>query len=126
MSFHISEEKYLKLHEDIQECVRKNIIEKHSEYELDCCAGFGPGLYNELWIDIESLLRNVTDNQINSEMYGLSAEIVDKLHAFMIGFNALKGLEIYSINDLVDACNKIIDESLYDVIRSKIDVDFPE
>jgi hypothetical protein len=127
MTFHISEEKYIKLFEDIQECVRKNIIEKHSAYELECCAGFGPGLVTHLCIDIESLLKNATDNQINSEIYGLSAEIVDKLNAFMIGLNAIKErIGGYSKEDVVDACNTILDESLFDLIRSKIDVDFPE
>lgn len=122
MTFHISEAKYDKLLEDMQEVVRKTILE--NPVELEFCAGFGPGIETPMRIGFESLLYKLTDNQMNDKMFILSAEIFDRLESFMIGFNAIKGLENYSIDDVVDACNTILDESLSSIISSKIDVDF--
>jgi hypothetical protein len=82
------------------------------------------GIRMPMWFAFESLLKDVTDNQINDKMYGLSADVIDRLESFMIGFNAIKGLENYSIDDVADACNTILDESLSSIISSNIEVDY--
>jgi hypothetical protein len=129
MSFHISEEKYNKLLVDMQEVVRENIMDNLAWYHTTLSAdyGFGPQHHMGIWIGFESLLKQITDNQMNQCMYELSAEIFDKLDIFMIGLKALQERCVieYSQEDIVHALNEILDQSLDSTISSRIKVDYP-
>lgn len=117
MEFHISNEKYNKLLKDMYDVVNEHVY-GFMEY----------GQHIEIWLAFESLLNDLTDNQMRDKMYGLSAELFEKLDNFRIGLNALQErIDIsFSQEDIIHALNEILDERVSDALRSNnIIIDYP-
>ena len=127
MAFHISEERYDRLINDMKEVVREQIMDN---FEWAYLHAFGGGMTPRHRVHIaggfDALLDEATDRQMMSDMYGLSYIIFDKLDHFMIGLKALeKRIDIpYSQEDVIYALNEILDETLNDSLRNKIEVDW--
>ena len=127
MAFHISEERYDRLLDDMKEVVREQIMDNFEWAHLPAFSG-GMTPRHRIYIasGFETLLNEATDRQMTSDIYGLSYEIFDKLDHFMIGLKALeKRIDIpYSQEDVIDALHEILDETFNDSLYNKIKVDW--
>jgi hypothetical protein len=129
MAFHISEEKFDQLLDDMKEVVREEIMDI---FEWTNLLNFGGGLTPRHRVHIaygfEGLLNEATEHQMTSDMYGLSYVIFDKLDNFMIGLQAIETrIDItYSQEDVIHSLNSILDETLNDSLQDKITVDWAE
>ena len=131
MAFHISEERYDRLLDDMKEVVRAQIMDNFEWAYLPTFRGLTPRHRVHIASGFETLLDEATDHQMISDMYDLSYDICDKLDHFMIGLKALeKRIDIpYSQEDVIHALHKILDETfldeiLNDSLGNKIEVDW--